>query len=275
MGFKEDNKEKYLDPFKRLTVNVKTSLNGITVSAEVVGNRIRINVPKDKSGNLTGTLVENIALENSTWIFEPIEDGEINYRIDRTLHPRKHMDLSKFDFEKGILPKEELEDLEIPVQYRKDYSPFAKRVLEHPSEEVQKSAIEHIDDEDVIAAIVLYSKNKKLSLFALDYIKDKSLLMDIIRNDFNYYYFNAAVDIFYDKKSLELKLFDKDVRIAALERIEDKELIFDLAFECEKWYRPLLMIRNNDLLSKNKLEDLNLFAENKEIREIIKDRLNK
>ena len=28
MGFKEDNKEKYLDPFKRLTVNVKTKSKG-------------------------------------------------------------------------------------------------------------------------------------------------------------------------------------------------------------------------------------------------------
>ena len=164
MGFKEDNKEKYLNPFKRIIVKVKTSLNGITVSAEVVGNRIRISVPKDKSGNLTGTLVENIALENSTWIFEPVDDDEIENRIDKALHPRKHMDLSKFDIEKGILPKEELEDLFIPVQYRKDYSPFAKRVLEHPREDVRKSAIEHIEDEDVIAAIVLYSNNKKISL---------------------------------------------------------------------------------------------------------------
>lgn len=275
MGFKEDNKEKYLNPFKRIIVKVKTSLNGITVFAEVVGNRIRISVPKDKSGNLTGTLVENIALENSTWIFEPVDDAEIENRIDKALHPRKHMDLSKFDIEKGILPKEELEDLYIPVQYRKDYSPFAKRVLEHPREDVRKSAIEHIEDEDVIAAIVLYSNNKKISLFALDYINDKSILMDIVRNDFNYYYFTAAVDIFYDEKSLALKLFDKDVRKVALERIEDEELIFDLAFECERWYRPILMIRDNDLLSKKEFEKLNLFAENKEIREIIKDRLNK
>ena len=36
MGFKEDNKEKYLDPFKRLTVNVKTSLNGITVQQKLL-----------------------------------------------------------------------------------------------------------------------------------------------------------------------------------------------------------------------------------------------
>ena len=115
MGFKEDNKDKFLDPFKRVIVDVKTSLNRINVSAEVIGNRIRITVPKDESGNLTGTIVENIALENSTWIFEPICDGIIEDRIDRNLHPKHYMDLSKFDFEKGILPEEALPDLDYPA----------------------------------------------------------------------------------------------------------------------------------------------------------------
>lgn len=273
MGFKEDNKEKYIDPFKRVKVDVKTSLNRITVSAETVGNRVRITVPKDESGNLTGTIVENIALENSTWIFEPIDDALIENRVDRKLHPRKYMDLSRFDFEKLILPPEELDDLKVPIHYRKDYSPFAKSVLEHPIDELRKIAIEHIDDEDVLAAIILFSKDKDISFFVLDYIKDSSILMDIIRNDFNYYYFTAAVDIFHEKESLPLPLFDKDLRIAALERIKDKELIFDLAFNCEKWYRPIAMIKDNKLLSKSQFDDLDLFGENREIREIIKDRL--
>ena len=273
MGFKEDNKEKYIDPFKRVKVDVKTSLNRIAVSAETVGNRVRITVPKDESGNLTGTIVENIALENSTWIFEPIDDALIENRVDRKLHPRKYMDLSRFDFEKLILPPEELDDLEIPVIHRKDYSPFAKKVLEHPNDEIRKIAIEHIDDEDVLAAIVLFSNDINLSLFVLDYIKDSSILMDIIRNDFNYYYFTAAVDIFHEKESLPLSLFDKDVRMAALERIKDKELMFELAFDCEKWYRPIAIIKDNKLLSKSQFDDLDLFGENREIREIIKDRL--
>lgn len=273
MGFKEDNKDKFLDPFKRVNVDVKTSLNRINVRAEVIGNRIRITVPKDESGNLTGTIVENIALENSTWIYEPIGDGIMEDRIDRNLHPRHYMDLSKFDFEKGILPKVILPDLEYPVYYRKDYSPFAKKVLEHPNDEIRKVAIQYIDDEDVLAAIILYSKDKNLSLFALDYIKDTSILLDIIRNDFNYYYFTAAVDIFHDEMSLPLMLFDIDVRKAALERIEDNELIFDLAFECEKWFKPIQMIKDNGLLSQKELEKLDLVSENREIREIIKNRL--
>ncbi len=275
MGFKEDNKEKYLDPFKRVGVDVKTSLNRINVLAEVVGNRVRITVPKDESGNLTGTIVENIALENSTWIYEPIDDDVIDERIDRKLSPRKYMDLSKFDKVRGILQKEELDDLELPVYYRKDYSPFAKKVLEHPNDEIRKIAISYIDDEDVLAAIILFSKNKDLSLFVLDYIKDTSILLDIIRNDFNYYYFTAAVDIFYDsdKNSLPLRLFDFDVRKAALERIESKDILFDLAFECDDWFRPIRMISDNSLLNKNELEKLDLYAQNREIREIIKNRL--
>ena len=273
MGFKEDNKDKFLDPFKRVIVDVKTSLNRINVSAEVIGNRIRITVPKDESGNLTGTIVENIALENSTWIFEPICDGIIEDRIDRNLHPKHYMDLSKFDFEKGILPEEALPDLDYPVYYRKDYSPFAKKVLEHPNDDVRKIALDYIDDEDVLAAIILYSRNKDLSLFVLDYITDASILLDIVRNDFNYYYFTAAVDIFHDERSLPLRLFDIDIRKAALERIEDKELLMDLAFECEKWYKPILMIKDNDLLSKKQLDNLDLVQENKEIRDIVKNRL--
>ncbi len=251
MGFKEDNKEQYLDPFKRVKVDVKTSLNRINVSAEVVGNRVRITVPKDESGNLTGTIVENIALENSTWIFEPIDDVLHEDRIDRKLHPRKYMDLSKFDFEKGFLPKEILDPLDFPVYYRKDYSPFAKKVLEHPNDEVRKIAIEHIDDEDVLAAIILFSEDNDLSLFVLDYIKDISILSDIVRNDFNYYYFTAAVDIFYDleKSKLPLKVFDLDVRQVALDKIEDEKLLLDLALDCDGWFRPIDMIKDNCLLS--------------------------
>ncbi|ADC47142.1 hypothetical protein mru_1292 [Methanobrevibacter ruminantium M1] len=273
MGFKEDNKDKYLDPFKRVTVDVGSSFNRINVSADVIGNRIRITVPKDKSGNLTGTIVENIALENSTWIFEPVADEIMEDRIDRKLSPRKYMDLSKFDFERGFLPKEILDDLVYPINYRKDYSPFAKKVLEHPNDEIRKIALGYIDDEDVLASIILFSKDKDLSLFVLEHIKDKSILLDIVRNDFNYYYFTGAVDIFYDMDKLPLKLFDLDIRKAALERIDDKELLFDLAFDCEEWFKPIDMIKDNNLLSKKELDSLNLYAQNREIREIIKSRL--
>ena len=273
MGFKEDNKDKYLDPFKRVTVDVGSSFNRINVSADVIGNRIRITVPKDKSGNLTGTIVENIALENSTWIFEPVADEIMEDRIDRKLSPRKYMDLSKFDFEKGFLPKEILDDLVYPINYRKDYSPFAKKVLEHPNDEIRKIALGYIDDEDVLASIILFSKDKDLSLFVLEYIKDKSILLDIVRNDFNYYYFTGAVDIFYDMDKLPLKLFDLEIRKAALERIDDKELLFDLAFDCGEWFKPIDMIKDNNLLSKKELDSLDLYAQNREIREIIKNRL--
>ena len=275
MGFKEDNKEIYLDPFKRATVNVKTSLNRINVSAEVIGNRVRITVPKDESGNLTGTIVENMALENSTWIFESVDDALLEERIDRKLSPRKYMDLSKFDFEKGFLPKEKLDPLDFPVYYRKDYSPFAKKVLEHPNPEVRKIALEHIDDEDVLAAIILFSKDKDLSLFVLDYIKDISIISDIVRNDFNYYYFTAVADIFYDldKNKLPLRVFDADVRKAALNRIEDREILLDLALDCDGWFRPIDMIKDNKLLSKNEFENLDLYSQNRDIREIIKNRL--
>ena len=273
MGFKEDNKDKYLDPFKRVTVDVGSSFNRINVSADVIGNRIRITVPKDKSGNLTGTIVENIALENSTWIFEPVADEIMGDRIDRKLSPRKYMDLSKFDFEKGFLPKEILDDLLYPINYRKDYSPFSKKVLEHPNDEIRKIALGYIDDEDVLASIILFSKDKDLSLFVLEHIKDKSILLDIVRNDFNYYYFTGAVDIFYGMDKLPLKLFDLDIRKAALERIDDKELLFDLAFDCEEWFKPIDMIKDNNLLSKKELDSLNLYAQNREIREIIKSRL--
>ena len=275
MGFKEDNKDVYLDPFKRANVEVKTSLNRINVSAEVIGNRIRISVPKDKSGNLTGTIIENMALENSTWIFEPIDDFVLEERIDRKLSPRKYMDLSKFDFERGFLPKEELEDLEYPVYYRKDYSPFAKKVLEHPNDEIRKIAIEYIDDEDVLAAIILFSDDKDLSLFVLDYIKDISILFDIVRNNFNYYYFTAVADIFYDlsKEKLPLKLFDIDVRKAALERIDGYEILFDLAFDCDEWFKPLDMILDNNLLSRKEFENLDLFAQNREVRNILEKKL--
>lgn len=272
MGFKEDNKDKYLDPFKRVKVDVKTSLNRITVSAEVIGNRVHITVPKDESGNLTGTIVENIALENSTWIFEPIDDDVIEERIDRKIHPKKYIDLSKFDFERGILPKEILEDLMIPVQYRKDYSPYAKKVLEHPNDNVRSIAIEYINDEDVLAAIILFSKDKNLSLFVLDYIKDDSILLDIVKNDFNYYYFTAAVDIFHDKKSLPLRLFDFDVRKAAMERIKDKEILRDIAFDCDAWYRPIIMIKDNNLLTKDQFDKLDLYNQNRELREMILDK---
>ena len=81
------------------------------------------------------------------------------------------------------------------------------------------------------------------------------------------------MDIFHDERSLPLRLFDIDIRKAALERIEDKELLMDLAFECEKWYKPILMIKDNDLLSKKQLDNLDLVQENKEIRDIIKNRL--
>lgn len=273
MGFKEDNKDKYLDPFKRVTVDVGNSFNRINVSAEVIGNRIRITVPKDKSGNLTGTIVENIALENSTWIFEPLADEIMEDRIDRKLSPRKYMDLSKFDFERGFLPKEILDDLVYPIYYRKDYSPFAKKVLEHPNDEICKIALGYIDDEDVLASIILLSNDNDLSLFVLDHIKDKSILLDIIRNDFNYYYFTGAVDIFYDVDKLPLKLFDLEIRKAALEMIDDKGLLFDLAFDCEEWLKPIGMIKDNNLLGKKELEDLDLYAQNRDIREIIKNRL--
>ena len=275
MGFKEDNKDKYLNPFKRVSVEVEGSLNRINVSAEVIGNRVRITVPKDKSGNLTGTIVENIALENSTWIFEPVSDAVLEDRIDRKLSPRKYMDLSKFDFERGILPKEKLDDLEYPVYYRKDYSPFAKMALEHKNEEICKVALGYVDDEDVLAAIILFSNDLDFSLFVLDRIEDSSILMDIVRNDFNYYYFTGAVDIFYDltKDKLPLRLFDLDVRKAALERISDEDLLFELAFDCDRWYKPIDMIKGYKLLSDKELDNLDLYNQNIDIREIIKDRL--
>ena len=99
--------------------------------------------------------------------------------------------------------------------------------------------------------------------------------MYLICQTFNYYYFTAAVDIFYDsdKNSLPLRLFDFDVRKAALERIESKDILFDLAFECDDWFRPIRMISDNSLLNKNELEKLDLYAQNREIREIIKNRL--